>query len=281
MKSLMLLVVMAACLQSQAAVAQKSSKLRPDRIQISYVPPKNPAHEAVARELKERKVLEKFKEFLSPVRLPRTLMLKLEGCDGESNAWYDEDAITVCYEYIDDVLKNAPKETTPLGITRADVILGSTLEVFLHEFGHAAFDYLQVPIMGREEDAADQFAAYILLQFAKSDARRLITGAAFTYNFEAHQPSTKKNPFADEHGLPAQRFYNILCMAYGADEKLFADAVDKGILPKERAEGCADEYELLARSFKKLIGPYIDQGRAKAVLAKRWLQPDPPQNAAR
>ena len=36
-------------------------------------------------------------------------------------------------------------------------------------------------ILGREEDAADQFAAYLLLQFAKSDARRLIAGVAYSY----------------------------------------------------------------------------------------------------
>jgi Putative metallopeptidase len=74
-----------------------------------------------------------------------------------------------------------------------------------------------VPIMGREEDAADQFAAYLLLQFAKDDARRLILGVAYAYNVDASKPvPPKKNPFADEHGLPAQRFYNVLCMAYGA-----------------------------------------------------------------
>jgi hypothetical protein len=93
---------------------------------------------------------------------------------------------------------------------------------------------------------------------------------------EASKPSTKANPFADEHGLPAQRFYNVLCIAYGADSKLFADAVEKGYLPKERAEGCADEYEQVAWAMKKLILPYVDQTRAKQVRAKRRLRFDPP-----
>jgi hypothetical protein len=129
MKSLlMLLIMIGASLHSTPATAQKS-KLRPDRIQISYVTPKNPSHEALFQMLKERQVLEKFKEFLSPLRLPRALGLKLEGCDGVSNAWYENDAITVCYEYIDDILRNAPEGTTPAGVTRADAIVGPTLEV--------------------------------------------------------------------------------------------------------------------------------------------------------
>jgi hypothetical protein len=267
-------IVIGACLHSQLATAQKSSNLRSDRIQISYVPPKNPAHEAVFRTLKERQILERFKEFLSPLRLPRPLSLKLEGCDGVSNAWYEDDAITVCYEYIEDVLSNAPPESTPAGVTRVDAIVGPTLEVFLHEVGHAVFDYLGVPILGREEDAADQFAAYLLLQLAKSDARRLLVGIAYAYSVDASKPSTKKNPFADEHGLPAQRFYNVLCMAYGADSKLFADVVEKGYLPQERAEGCEGEFEQVALAMKKLIRPYIDQARAKRVRAKRWLRFD-------
>jgi Putative metallopeptidase len=267
-----LLILIGASLNSEAAAAGKSAALRADRIQISYVPPKNSAHEPILQLLKERQALEKFKGLLGALRLPRALLLKVEGCDGESNAWYGDDAVTVCYEYLADILRNAPKETTAAGVTRIDAIIGPTLEVFLHEVGHAVFDYLAVPILGREEDAADQFAAYILLQFAESDARRLIYGVAYSYNIDASQPSTKKNPFADEHGLPAQRFYNVLCMAYGADSKLFANLVEKKYLPAERAENCADEYDQVIRALNKLIGPYIDQARAKQVRAKQWLK---------
>jgi len=269
-----LLILIGASLNSEAVAAGKSPVLRADRIHISYVPPKNSAHEPIFQLLKERQALEKFKGLLSALRLPRALLLKVEGCDGESNAWYGDDAVTVCYEYLADILKNAPKETTPAGVTRTDAIIGPTLEVFLHEVGHAVFDYLSVPILGREEDAADQFAAYLLLQFAEHDARRLIYGVAYSYNIDASQPSTKKNPFADEHGLPAQRFYNVLCTAYGADSKLFADLVDKGYLPKERAEGCETEYDQIALAMTKLIRPYIDQRRAKRVRAQRWLKFD-------
>ena len=274
--SLAILIMIGICLHSTPAAAEKLSRLRSDRIQIEYVPPKNPAHESVFRLLKERQVLEKFKELLSPLRLPRVLRLKVAGCDGVSNAWYEDDAITVCYEYINDILQNAPQQTTPAGVTRADAIVGPTLEVFLHEAGHAVFDYLEVPVLGREEDAADQFAAYLLLQFAKNDARRLIAGVAYAYNLDASRPTTKKNPFADEHGLPAQRFYNVLCTAYGADAKLFADLVEKGYLPKERAEGCESEYDQIALAMTKLIRPYIDQTRAKRVRAKQWLKFDVP-----
>ena len=225
--------------------------------------------------VKERRVLERLREFLAPLRLPRTLRLKTEGCDGDPNAWYEDDAITVCYEYLDDILRNAPQQTTSSGVTRMDAIIGPTLETFLHEAAHALFDYDSVPILGREEDAADQFAAYFLLQFDEDDARRLLRGVAHEYAREASSPPRKdKNLFADAHGLPAQRLYNLLCMAYGKDSKVFADLVGDGKLPTERADGCAEEYAQVSYAIDKLISPYIDQDVAKRVRAKRWLNFD-------
>jgi hypothetical protein len=86
--------------------------------------------------------------------------------------------VTVCYEYLADILKNAPDRTLPSGVTQQDALLGSFLDVFLHETGHAVFDLLKVPVFGREEDAADLFSAYIMLQFGKEDAHGLILGSA-------------------------------------------------------------------------------------------------------
>ena len=135
------------------------------------------------------------------------------------------------------------------------------------------FDMLRVPVLGREEDAADQVSAYIMLHLGKVEARRLITGAAYAYKTEAEAakapPAVKQ--FADAHGTPAQRFYNLLCIAYGADPQLFGDMVKKGHLPKERAEDCKDEYEQVAYAFHQLIGQYLDPVLAKVVLEKGWL----------
>ena len=61
---------------------------KPNRVTISYVPPKNPAHQRIYEALKERRPLEKLQEFLAPFRLPRTLKISLAGCDGEADAFY-------------------------------------------------------------------------------------------------------------------------------------------------------------------------------------------------
>jgi hypothetical protein len=241
------------------------------QVRVEYVLPKNPAHQPIYERLKQARALERIQKLLSPIRLPRPLVLKVSGCDGESNAWYDGNFVTVCYEYLADLLKNAPEGTLPSGITQQDAILGPLIDVFLHESGHAVFDQLKVPVLGREEDAADLFSAYIMLQLGKGDARRLILGSAYQYKADVVSPQVPLTKYADEHGIPAQRFFNVLCIAYGADQKLFADVVEKGYLPKKRAEGCDLEYDQTAFAFKKLIGPYIDQSLAKKVLVT-WMR---------
>jgi Putative metallopeptidase len=259
----------------RADAAQQSS----GQIRVEYVPPKDLAHQPIYDEIRQAKVLERIQELLSPLQLPRPLLIKVTGCDGESNAWYDEDAITVCYEFLADILKNGTEQALPTGITPRDTIIGPLVDVFLHESGHAVFDLLKIPLFGREEDAADQFSAYIMLHFGKEDAHRLIEGSAYQYkaDLQKSQGSTAITKFANVHGTPAQRFYNVLCIAYGADQTLFADVVQKGYLPEDRADGCDGEYEQIAYAFKALIGPHLDKALASKVL-KTWMREvDAPQ----
>jgi len=271
----MALIAVCAALPSAQAVAKKAPILKPNRIDISYVEPRNPAHQQIYELLKERRVLERFRAYLSPLRLPTTLILKADGCDGESNAWYEESdhTVTVCYEYLDDVLKNAPETTTAAGVTRKDAIVGPAVEVFLHEVGHAIFNLLKVPILGREEDAADQVADYLILHLDDDIARQVVAGIGYMYAHEMKEQTPGLQQFANVHGLSAQRFYNLLCMAYGKDPKLFGDVVERGYLPESRADTCGDEYKQVDYAFGKLIYPYIDQAVVKKVQPKKLMRP--------
>lgn len=142
----------------------------------------------------------------------------------------------------------------------------------MHEFAHALFDYADIPVLGREEDAADQVAAYIYLQIGKDEARRLILGTIYTYLIDVkNSPPPTMVEFAGEHSTSGQRAYNLLCMAYGADPKLFHDLPALGNLPQERAEYCGEEYELIALAFQALIAPHIDHDLAKEVYDRTWL----------
>jgi len=215
-------------------------------------------------------------EIFGAFRLPIDLTLRTVGCDGVSNAWYQRGQVSVCYEYLNEIRKNMPKGTTATGITPTDAVVGQFLYVFAHEMGHAMFDLLDVPVFGGSEHAADQFATYIMLQFGKDQARRLIRGAAYSYKNYVLKPTVTAPlaAFSDVHSPPAERFYNMLCLAYGADSELFADFVSEGYLPQGRAKGCRREYGELTYAFSKFIVPHLDQRIAQEVLQKAWLPDD-------
>jgi Putative metallopeptidase len=257
------------------AISDARSASRPNRIRIAYIPPVDVAHQPIYELLRQRRILERFRAFLGFLRLPKPLLLQVTGCDGDANAWYDPEAheVTVCYEYVAYIQRIAPTETTA-GLTPEDAVIGPVVEVFLHEVGHALFDLLRVPILGREEDAADQLAAYTMLQLGKAFARTTIVGVAWMYGQDAKRSTVGLSHYADVHSLDAQRFYNVLCLAYGADPKLFADMVEQKYLPRERAEGCADEYRQVAYAVQTLLSPHVNKTRAKKVRAKQWPRSD-------
>jgi Putative metallopeptidase len=265
------LVVIAISILLSVTPLDAAPDTRAQRILFEYEKPKNPAHQSLYERLKERRVLEKLQDFFSPFQLPIDLTFKTIGCDGRANAWYQRPSVTLCYEYLDELRKGLPTEAAPTGISAEDAMVGQFFYVVAHEFGHAIFDLLNVPSFGGAEDAADQFSTYLMLNFGKEEARRLIGGAAYSYR-DAVQSSTVILPlqaFSEVHGVPAQRFFNLLCVAYGADPQLFADVVQ--YLPKQRAADCNREYQQIAFAFQQLIMPHVDPTLAKQVMQKAWL----------
>jgi hypothetical protein len=254
------------------AVSADQASAKTNQIRVKYVPPENPEYQQVYEFLKERKSLEQLQEFLSPFRLEWPLDITLTGCDGEPDAMYDDDEITICYEYLAELQKYMPAETTPAGIDPVDTLIGPFVDTVLHEFAHALFDYADIPVLGREEDAADQVSAYIYLQLGRDEARRLIMGTVYAYLLEVQDTDPPDmEEFADEHSTAEQRAINLSCMAYGADPKVFKDVVTQVGVPQYRIDICEEEFELISFAFQKLIAPHIDPELAKKVYDRSWF----------
>jgi hypothetical protein len=255
-------------------------------IKIVYEPPKENVRKAYEM-VKQRNSLEMFQEIFSPFLLPEDLYIKTTNCDGIPNAYFSREndipTIRICYEYLQQVYQMLPKETTADGLTPREALVGQLMFAVAHEFGHAAYDIYNVPVFGRQEDAADEFATYFLLQFGGDRAQRLIWGAAYSYDeFTKLLRDRGKTPkvtvpisaFSSDHGSPEERFYNLVCIAYGYDPKAFSAAVEKGYLPEGRAKVCKYEYANLEFAVKTVIMPHVDQAQCNKVLASTIFPSD-------
>jgi hypothetical protein len=191
------------------------------------------------------------------------------------NAWYspDDRSLTLCYEFVAYARDTAPQTVTQDGfITRSAAITGGVVGTVLHEGGHMMFDLLDVPVFGREEDAADEAASFIALQFNKDVARTIIKGFAYQWAMEQDpSASAPMSVWSDEHGKAGQRMYNTLCLGYGGDPQTFQEFVDRGWLPKKRAEHCGKEFQQLKFAFVKTILPFIDRNLMTRVQQTQWL----------
>jgi hypothetical protein len=139
------------------------------------------------------------------------------------------------------------------------------------------FDMLKIPIIGNEEDAADQFSTYLMLRMGSEEARRLITGASYYYrrHLQNENVTLKLRAFSGEHSQPQERFYNQACMAYGANPTIFAELDGKGFLPQQRAKRCERDYQNISNALQTLFRSHIDADLAKTVLDDTWLRVAP------
>lgn len=232
----------------------------------------NQRHQAILDMYKQSKILEFYVQVLNTFRVPRRVAVVPASC-GTPNAFYDpqQHAIVLCYELVDDFF-DLFGQTAASSDQLGSSVIGATTFVFFHEAGHALIGELNLPTVGREEDAVDQFSTLLL---ANPEMEwTLIQGASWfslkTQRDNTGLPGLAKwfagsdlRRFADEHGLDEQRFYNIVCLVYGRDPNGHVQYIQDGVLPPERAQRCPTEYAKLMESWGRLLTPYAVSSPAR------------------
>ncbi|HEX8275129.1 MAG TPA: DUF4344 domain-containing metallopeptidase [Longimicrobiaceae bacterium] len=221
---------------------------------VAYAPPRDGRLAQWERFARDTRLLEGTAADLNGwLALPTPVTLSFAGC-GEANAYYDGPTrrVVMCWELLDALGQVYGDRATPEERERA--ILGAAEFLLYHELGHALIDVLDLPALGREEDSADQFAAYVLVDGTADGERTAMDGAVALGRFDEEFDDMA---FADEHSLGVQRFYNVACWVYGRDPAAHARFLERGTLPPERAERCPGEYQALVRGWDRLLAPYV------------------------
>ena len=206
-------------------------------------------------ELRESRFFEVAASALTEaVKLPRDVNTVIKSC-GEINAFYSpaEREVTMCLELVDEIGVRA--EQAAMDDTEA---AGPLIMIYFHEVGHALIDVLELPITGREEDAVDQLATALMVDEGTDEGLSAAIGAALFFQPLADDRRFRAEfAFWDEHSLDEQRFFNILCWAYGAAPDKLDHLVDDDVLPAERADRCPDEYAKLKAGWEALLKKHV------------------------
>ena len=137
--------------------------------------------------------------------------------------------------------------------------IGNTLFALAHEIGHAAISEMGLPVLGREEDAADAYAVLGMLRMGTAVSDRVLTSAATGW-FLSDRRNRKegiKQTFYDEHGLDQQRAYEIVCLMVGSDPVRFRKAAEMAGMPESRQETCKGDYSNASWSWSTELKPHL------------------------
>ncbi len=197
----------------------------------------------------------------SALKLPSDVALVGEQC-GQANATWNstERRIKICYELVDLSLRLFGDDDAPNSFEEAT---NSTIGVFFHELAHALISIYDLPFTGREEDVADQLAAFVILEpdgVLKEfpDPALVAEDYALMFKLWADQRGDiGLSDFAATHSVNETRMYNLKCWIYGSDPAAHADMITDEQLPEDRAAGCKEEYEQLSEAWSKLLAPYL------------------------
>ena len=190
---------------------------------------------------------------------------------GQPNAYYDPEGrqIIFCAEMLDLLWQGVD---AGMDESLQQLMLSAQIIFLLnHELGHALIHVLDLPALGQEEDVADQLAALLM-----TDEPMLAMWAAemwrtFSGLTGGGQPSS--SAFADTHDLDEQRYYNVMCWAYGADPLVRSYIAIASQLPPERAMNCQQEYSRLSSAFERLLTPHLKD-------PTMWDELNPKRNAS-
>jgi hypothetical protein len=258
----------------------------PSKIEIAYKePPKSkPELQPIYAMLKQKQALEQLQAFLAPLKLNRNLQVMTAECSGNFYLPYKPGGpVTVCYEFVRLIERVAADRlwgtVGPSLVTRDMFTVGPFVQEVLHDVALAVFDIQEIPVWGNTEFAADNVAAFLMLQFGTDVARKTVLGSAYFLNQLEKRTRYTPNYVGDIRPTVRQRYYNLLCVAFGSDPVKFANfvAVNRQAqvtdLSNDRADVCVSDYDALQRSFVEVIlKPHVDPELQKQVLAAKWLE---------
>ena len=175
---------------------------------------------------------------------------------GEEDPYYDPEASTIYFSYYfaDEIVQRF-NEVYPSASSQEQerFMISGVVHTLFHEYAHVLVDYLNLPVLGREEDAADSFASYVLLTLMDNGPVILKDGADLFY-LESLDP----DPFdaamlSDSHNLAIQRFYMGLCHLYASDEDKYQDLIKTHDFDEEWIDTCFMDYDIIISSWHALL----------------------------
>lgn len=226
------------------------------KITVSYSPVTKPFYKTLETAYQQSELFEKLSAGLSETfALPQDISVEMKEC-GFINAFYEPryHRITMCYDLTENLIQ-VFKQNGASNKQASEKAIYAATWIFFHETAHMLIGELEIPVVGREEDAADQFATLLWLK-ADNVGYRAVLAAADWFRLVSSERTTPIQ-YMGEHSLSLQRFYAQVCLLYGEQPKKYADFVKKLGFTRTRLQKCRSEFAQIKRSWNTLLEPHM------------------------
>ncbi|MBY5946533.1 DUF4344 domain-containing metallopeptidase [Photobacterium rosenbergii] len=249
-----------ACLLPNRALSDELPSIR-----FTFIPSVNTLDQQTIQEIRQTEALETVRALSdSTINLAKPVIIVFGTQDGPL---YDPESnqIEIPYhfwrEMIDHFSADVSDANEQFELSEPDnqyvfeAVEGALLHTLLHEIGHAYIAINQIPILGKEEDAADSFANVLMLNYVENGDRQAIHAATLFAIEDQQIESFDDLDFIDEHSLDIQRYFYGLCLIFGSDpdkhETLFQDL--EAEVKTEREDICIEEFDRVSASWESYL----------------------------
>lgn len=138
--------------------------------------------------------------------------------------------------------------------------LNNTRHTLLHEIGHMFVDQLELPVLGKEEDAVDTFATLIMLDEGTDSS---LTGLVDTVDGwiyaekQAPRRGYSNSDLYGMHSLDIQRSFAMACLMVAHDFDRFTWFATRVGLPHNRQDTCEEDLRLAWHGWDNVLAPHV------------------------
>ncbi len=177
-------------------------------------------------------------------------------------------------------------QLSPEQVYQGEVILGTTLGIFFHEFGHALIGETHLPATGPEEDVADEFSAIVLGWIAQGSGSNPALSKVFADTAEyaslfwfyagvQSMDTDLAQSWQDEHAPGLKRFRNSFCMLYASNPQQYEDLAQKVGFETATEQRCVDDYAKRSAAWNTILSTVQRQqgSTGGGTISVRFEQP--------
>jgi Putative metallopeptidase len=140
-----------------------------------------------------------------------------------------------------------------------DFAMHDAIFTLYHESGHLLIHELGLPVLGKEEDAADALAVVQIFKHTDDpdELYNTMNDVADGWYYSSLNMTDEDIDTYDDHSLDIQRANTMVCMMVGANPDEFGETADDYEMDADQQDACAETYQQAVDSWDKELEPYL------------------------